>query len=113
MLDKDLARLYQVSTKRLNEQVKRNLMRFPDDFMFQLTKKELGSYEGVYKSIFLTDQVEPFYLILTRDPDFVIELREKLVDLVFLAFMNPVDIQIQPDSDFLWLHSRYDPTIIF
>lgn len=40
MLDKDLAVLYGVPTKRLNEQVKRNMKRFPDDFMFQLTKKE-------------------------------------------------------------------------
>ena len=40
MLDRDLAKLYGVSTKRLNEQVKRNMKRFPSDFMFQLTKKE-------------------------------------------------------------------------
>jgi phage regulator Rha-like protein len=40
MLDKHLAELYQVPTKRLNEAVKRNRGRFPDDFMFQLTKKE-------------------------------------------------------------------------
>jgi len=40
MLDRDLAELYGVSTKRLNEQVKRNKERFPEDFMFQLTKKE-------------------------------------------------------------------------
>jgi len=40
MLDKDLAELYGVSTMRLNEQVKRNLERFPEDFMFQLTKEE-------------------------------------------------------------------------
>ena len=40
MLDKDLAELYGVSTKRLNEQVKRNRYRFPEDFMFQLTKEE-------------------------------------------------------------------------
>jgi len=40
MLDKDLAKLYGVSTKRLNEQVKRNINRFPDDFIFQLTKVE-------------------------------------------------------------------------
>jgi hypothetical protein len=39
-LDTDLAELYGVSTKRLNEQVKRNLNRFPDDFMFQLTLEE-------------------------------------------------------------------------
>ncbi|OGI94652.1 DNA-binding protein [Candidatus Nomurabacteria bacterium RIFCSPLOWO2_01_FULL_40_18] len=41
MLDKDLAELYQVETKVLNQAVKRNIDRFPTDFMFQLTKKEL------------------------------------------------------------------------
>jgi len=40
MLDRDLAELYGVATKRLNEQVKRNYKRFPKDFMFQLTIKE-------------------------------------------------------------------------
>jgi len=40
MLDSDLAMLYGVETKRLNEQVKRNIDRFPADFMFQLTKEE-------------------------------------------------------------------------
>ena len=40
MLDADLARLYEVSTKRLNEQARRNSRRFPSDFMFQLTKEE-------------------------------------------------------------------------
>jgi hypothetical protein len=40
MLDKDLAEMYQVELKRLNEQVKRNLERFPENFMFQLTENE-------------------------------------------------------------------------
>lgn len=40
MLDRDLAALYGVETRRLNEQVKRNVERFPEDFMFQLTKGE-------------------------------------------------------------------------
>jgi hypothetical protein len=40
MLDADLAEVYGVSTKRLNEQVKRNLDRFPEDFMVQLTPEE-------------------------------------------------------------------------
>ena len=40
MLDTDLAALYGVTTKRLNEQVKRNAPRFPEDFVFQLTKGE-------------------------------------------------------------------------
>ncbi|TDO83865.1 ORF6N domain-containing protein [Flavobacterium chryseum] len=43
MLDSDLALLYEVETKRLNEQVKRNLSRFPEDFMFQLTEIEHDS----------------------------------------------------------------------
>jgi hypothetical protein len=40
MLDYDTAALYELETKRLNEQVKRNIERFPDDFMFRLTAKE-------------------------------------------------------------------------
>ena len=40
ILDADLAAIYCVTTKRLNEQVKRNKMRFPDDFMFRLTAEE-------------------------------------------------------------------------
>ena len=40
MLDSDLAEIYGVKTSRLNEQVKRNIDRFPADFMFQLTDKE-------------------------------------------------------------------------
>ena len=40
MLDKDLADIYGVTTKRLNEQIKRNLKRFPGDFMFRLTEAE-------------------------------------------------------------------------
>lgn len=43
ILDHDLARLYGVSTKRLNEQVKRNRDRFPEDFMFQLEVHEVAS----------------------------------------------------------------------
>ena len=47
MTDKDLADLYCVSTKRLNEQVKRNIKRFPPDFMFQLTKEESVLLESI------------------------------------------------------------------
>lgn len=43
ILDTDLAMLYGVETKRLKEQVKRNIDRFPDDFMFELTREELNS----------------------------------------------------------------------
>jgi phage regulator Rha-like protein len=46
MLDRDLAELYGVSTGRLNEQVKRNRKRFPEDFMFQLTPDETAALRG-------------------------------------------------------------------
>jgi len=46
MVDKDLASLYEVPTRRLNEQVKRNRGRFPGDFMFQLTKKEYINWKS-------------------------------------------------------------------
>lgn len=43
MLDKDLAVMYEVETKRFNEAVKRNIERFPEDFMFRLTKEEANA----------------------------------------------------------------------
>ena len=46
MLDSHLAGLYQVPAKRLNEAVKRNLGRFPEDFMFQLTEQEAKSLKS-------------------------------------------------------------------
>ncbi len=48
MLDEDLAELYQVETKRLNEQVKRNIQRFPEDFMFQLTAQEFENLKSQF-----------------------------------------------------------------
>lgn len=41
MLDRDLAELYGVETKRLKESVRRNIARFPGDFMFEMSKEEL------------------------------------------------------------------------
>jgi hypothetical protein len=46
ILDYDLARLYGVETRRLNEQVRRNIDKYPDDFMFQLTKDEFSRSEN-------------------------------------------------------------------
>ena len=53
MLDFDLAELYGVSTKQLNQQISRNRRRFPDDFMFQLTKAEAEAL----RSQFVTSKV--------------------------------------------------------
>ena len=46
ILDSDLAELYGVETRRLNEQVRRNIEKFPGDFMFQLTKEEFGDLKS-------------------------------------------------------------------
>ncbi len=48
MLDRDLAELYDVETRRLNEQVSRNRERFPDDFMFQLSKEEFENWKSQF-----------------------------------------------------------------
>ena len=48
MLDRDLAELYGVETKRLKEQVRRNIERFPKDFMFELTKEELKNWRSQF-----------------------------------------------------------------
>jgi len=54
MIDRDLATLYGVETKRLNEQVKRNIERFPEDFCFQLNKEEFENW----RSQFATSNVD-------------------------------------------------------
>lgn len=48
MLDRDLALLYGIETKRLKEQVKRNISRFPEDFMFELNKKEFENWRSQF-----------------------------------------------------------------
>ncbi|NNC96374.1 MAG: ORF6N domain-containing protein [Chitinophagales bacterium] len=48
MFDRDLAKLYDVETKRLKEQVRRNIFRFPADFMFELTKEELANWRSQF-----------------------------------------------------------------
>jgi len=48
ILDRDLALLYSVETRRLNEQVRRNIERFPEDFMFQLTHEEFENWKSQF-----------------------------------------------------------------
>jgi hypothetical protein len=57
MLDADLASLYGVATKRLNEQVKRNLDRFPADFLFHLTAEEAKAVRSQEASADLRSQI--------------------------------------------------------
>ena len=55
ILDRDLAALYGVTTKRFNEAVKRNAARFPEDFMFQISAEEAS----VLRSQFATSKIRP------------------------------------------------------
>ena len=57
MLDEDLARIYQVETKRLNEAVKRNSDRFPPEFMFRLTREEYESLRSQVLKANLKSQI--------------------------------------------------------
>lgn len=57
MLDQDLAELYEVETKRLNEQVRRNRERFPDDFMFQHTAEEFANLRSQFDTSSLRSQI--------------------------------------------------------
>jgi len=61
MLDRDLAELYKVETKQLKRAVRRNIERFPDDFMFELSKEELENWR--YQ--FGTSNIEKFGLRVT------------------------------------------------
>ena len=58
MLDTDLAALYGVATKRLNEQIQRNQERFPEDFVFTLTKEETG----FLRSHFATSKINSLFI---------------------------------------------------
>ncbi len=51
LLDSDLAEMYGVETKRLNEQVRRNIVRFPEDFMFQLNGEEYGALRSHFATL--------------------------------------------------------------
>jgi phage regulator Rha-like protein len=63
MLDRDLAELYNVDTKQLKRAVRRNVNRFPDDFMFELTKEELANWRyqiGTSNSEKMGLRIRPF-----------------------------------------------------
>ena len=62
MLDRDLAELYEVETKVLNQAVKRNIERFPDDFMFQLDKNELHLLKINLKDNWMSQNVTSNYI---------------------------------------------------
>jgi hypothetical protein len=70
MLDRDLAIQYQVATKALNQAVKRNVRRFPERFMFQLTKEELEEWKSqiVTSNIYTKEEVDALKMSARRCP---------------------------------------------
>ena len=91
ILDRDLAALYQVETKVLNQSVKRNIERFPEDFMFQLTKEEfeilrsqiVTSSEEVLRSQIVTIENEDDFL---RSQNVTIDMRGRHLKYLPYAF---------------------------
>lgn len=67
MLDRDLARLYGVETFRLNEQVKRNIERFPEDFMFQLTKEEFENWKSQFAISIPNENMSSQFVTTSKD----------------------------------------------
>lgn len=69
MLDFDLASLYEVETRVLNQAVKRNISRFPDDFMFQLTKEEFEKLQIEISNKDISSKV-----LMTKDPNLISQI---------------------------------------
>ena len=67
MLDRDLGELYGVPTFRLNEQVKRNMKRFPMDFMYQLTKEEFKNLKREIFWGFIMDRWTPKTFVIENN----------------------------------------------
>ena len=96
ILDKELARLYGVSTRTLNQAVKRNLNRFPEDFMFQLTTDETAAWHQATETILRSQNV-----ILRSRP----RLRSQIVTLRSGSSRSQNVILKQPHGK----HIKYRP----
>ena len=66
MIDYDLAELYQVETKQLKRQVRRNIDRFPEDFMFELTQKEYDSLRSQIGTLKQGEHVKYLPMVFTE-----------------------------------------------
>ena len=93
MLDFDLARLYQVETRALKQAVRRNISRFPSDFMFELTLEETKSLVNSSRSQFVTldnpgrgsnVKYKPF--VFTEQGVAMLSLRSSMSSRSFLSF---------------------------
>jgi len=66
ILDSDIARLYDVETKRVNEAVKRNIKRFPKEFCFQLTENETKNLKSQFSTSNITDYMRSQFATASR-----------------------------------------------
>jgi hypothetical protein len=91
MIDRDLAELYGVETKRLKEAVKRNIERFPEDFMFEMTKEEFANWRSQFatsKSDMLGLRYAPFCFTNLGVPQLSTVLKSKRAIMVNLQVMR-------------------------
>ena len=107
MLDRDLAQLYGVETKRLNEAVKRNIKRFPQNFMFQLTNEEFinlksqfatSSWGGTRKLPFAFTEHGVTMLASVLNSDKAIGISIKIVE-TFIALRQYAMLQNQRNTE--------------
>lgn len=107
MIDRDLAQLYGVETKRLNEAVKRNIKRFPANFMFQLTKDEFenlmsqiatSSWGGIRKLPFAFTEHGVTMLASVLNSDRAIEISIKIVE-TFIALRQYAMLQTSKNAE--------------
>ena len=78
ILDKDLAYFYQVETKRLNEQVRRNISRFPIEFMFQLSNEEWASIRSQIATLSIKDLGKKWFAVSLMEAQAADEIIDRL-----------------------------------
>lgn len=94
ILDADLAALYGVTTKRLNEQVKRNAERFPEDFMFRLTRPEVEALNRSQNATGSQKHRDP------RFPPFAFTEHGAIMAATLLNSPHAVEINVR--TDYMW-----------
>lgn len=111
IMDKDLAILYEVATRQLNQAVKRNISRFPEDFMFQLNKREIEAFKseiGLLDDSNLKSQFVTSSYGGTRKPPFVFtELGIAMLSSV-LKSERAIQVNIQIEAVFKLIKDLLD-----
>jgi len=99
MIDRDLAELYDVETRRLNEQVKRNIDRFPDDFMFQLSKEEFENWKSQFINDLIKSAKNDIKLLDNYIDETVLTLFSKVPDIKVIIYTKTISKQLKLDLE--------------